>query len=775
MDGKVKARIIREAIVKNYVKILSMAVPVALLLASTVLSTRFAFWGGVSVALFAITLLVLQYLDLEYRYAIGIALFFLALCPFFLIAKQESTAEILANYAYGYLVFGLIFILMDSLRERIKRKGKLVLFRKAMLSSIFLTMFLSNYFLFPQVFPAYKAVQPFKIYTSFTMPRAYKWLKAQPQDFIIVEYPLLDERGELYPDYLHFQQIHGKKLFNLALRSEAGQLVLKSSLGEGLVQSVEGLRGREAAEMLGHYGVRYVLLHRDRPGISFYEDEREEMEGFTLVGSDDQTDIFEIDENLRKPPVYPVANIAYVSRNIELSYILESLASLEAQVSGAEEPWVYLASGDTSRDNLVLSWAEQVIVPLDVARDAVDQPTPGEGALYEDLGLTPSAMEKESRYFVSLYLLNTGSTVWPATPEENHIHASYHWLDKETGEVIIWDGVRTELPHRVIPGERVPVQVGIKTPEKPGDYILQLDLIREGVHWFSQVGVEPLSREVKVVSASPGGKEEGLEQEGESSSMVGPPTGGWEETEPEGRSYPITYTLHIPRAGDYSLYLLKPTLPEVRELRYRIDGGEWVQSSLSVLRSPQEVSPSSPEPSPSSQEVPASPQEGKYILKLLDVFLDQGDHQITFYDTRFLLDKRRYRDSDYLMFRSSSLTDTAMSGDTEIFLKKASPQEYRISVDTDRPFFLGLNEIYFPSLQAHFEDGKSIDLIANPGYPVLYLDRTGQYDVIIKFGKEATPTGQEIYIFWWISLLCIFLMVVGWTRLSASEPGGDIG
>ncbi|GFP34104.1 hypothetical protein HKBW3S42_02444, partial [Candidatus Hakubella thermalkaliphila] len=63
-----------------------------------------------------------------------------------------------------------------------------------------------------------------------------------------------------------------------------------------------------------------------------------------------------------------------------------------------------------------------------------------------------------------------------------------------------------------------------------------------------------------------------------------------------------------------------------------------------------------------------------------------------------------------------------MSGDTEIFLKKASPQEYRISVDTDRPFFLGLNEIYFPSPQAHFEDGKSIDLIANPGYPVLYLD-----------------------------------------------------
>ncbi|GFP34081.1 hypothetical protein HKBW3S42_02421, partial [Candidatus Hakubella thermalkaliphila] len=114
MDGKAKVRIIREAIVKNYVKILSMAVPVALLLASIVLSTRFAFWGGVSVALFAITLLVLQYLDLEYRYAIGIALFFLALCPFFLIAKQESTAEILANYAYGYLVFGLIFILIEA-------------------------------------------------------------------------------------------------------------------------------------------------------------------------------------------------------------------------------------------------------------------------------------------------------------------------------------------------------------------------------------------------------------------------------------------------------------------------------------------------------------------------------------------------------------------------------------------------------------------------------------------------------------------------------------
>ncbi|GFP34127.1 hypothetical protein HKBW3S42_02467, partial [Candidatus Hakubella thermalkaliphila] len=55
----------------------------------------------------------------------------------------------------------------------------------------------------------------------------------------------------------------------------------------------------------------------------------------------------------------------------------------------------------------------------------------------------------------------------------------------------------------------------IKTPEKPGDYILQLELIRAGVHWLSQVGVERLSREVKVVSASPGGQVGGVEKGGE--------------------------------------------------------------------------------------------------------------------------------------------------------------------------------------------------------------------------------------------------------------------
>jgi len=789
MDENAKTRIIREVIVKNYPKILPMAFLILLLLTSIVLSTRFAFWGGISVALFAISLLALQYLDLEYRYAIGMALFFLVLCPFFLIAKQESTAEILANYAYGYLVFDLIFILMDSLRERVKQKGKLVLFRKAMLSFIFLTVLLSNYFIFPQIFPAYKAVQPFKIYTSFSMPRVYKWLKAQPQDFIIAEYPLLDEKGELYPDYLYFQQVHGKKLFNLALRSEVAQagkevnftlkseepsgLILKSGLEESLVQSVEGLRGKEAAEILGYYGVRYVLLYRDRPGISFYESEREGIEGFRLVGSDDQIDIFEIDESLRRPPIYPATNIAYVSRNIELSYILESLASLTTQGRGAEERWVYLASGDRSRDNLVLSWAGEVIVPLDVARDVVDQPAPGEGVLYEDLGLTPPVIEKESGDFVSLYLVNTGSRVWPAAAQESPVHVSYHWSDRETGEVVVFDGVRTKLPHSVIPGERVPVQVRVKTPERPGDYILQFDLVREGVYWFSQVGVEPLSREVKVISASQAGEEDKLEER-ESSSMVGPQTGGSEQAKLEERSYPITYTLHIPRAGDYSLYLLKPTLPEVRELRYRIDGGDWVKASLSVLRSPQELSPFSPEPSPSSQEVPASSQKGKYVLKLLDVFLDKGDHQITFYDTRFLLDKKRYRDSDYLILHSSSSPNTTMGTDTKIFLKRADPQEYRISVDTDRPFFLGLNEIYFPSLRAYFEDGKSIDLFANPGYPLLYLDRAGEYDVIIKFGEEVGARGQEIYIFWWISLLCIFLMALGWRRLSASEPGVDI-
>ena len=41
-------------------------------------------------------------------------------------------------------------------------------------------------------------------------------------------------------------------------------------------------------------------------------------------------------------------------------------------------------------------------------------------------------------------------------------------------------------------------RVRLKAPETAGDYLLELDLVEEGVTWFSEVGVPPLRVRVDV-------------------------------------------------------------------------------------------------------------------------------------------------------------------------------------------------------------------------------------------------------------------------------------
>jgi hypothetical protein len=70
---------------------------------------------------------------------------------------------------------------------------------------------------------------------------------------------------------------------------------------------------------------------------------------------------------------------------------------------------------------------------------------------------------------------------------------SYHWMDSsDPTRVIVWDGLRAAVRHPLQPGERYFAMLPLRPPDRPGAYILSLDLVREGVAWFSQKG-SPLS------------------------------------------------------------------------------------------------------------------------------------------------------------------------------------------------------------------------------------------------------------------------------------------
>jgi hypothetical protein len=92
-------------------------------------------------------------------------------------------------------------------------------------------------------------------------------------------------------------------------------------------------------------------------------------------------------------------------------------------------------------------------------------------------------------YDVPVVLKNSGAAIWNAAAP-NNINVSYHWTDA-AGKVVIWDGLRTPLAANVNPGASANVNLKVGAPRDPGTYTLTIDLVREGIGWFSTFGSTP--------------------------------------------------------------------------------------------------------------------------------------------------------------------------------------------------------------------------------------------------------------------------------------------
>ena len=92
---------------------------------------------------------------------------------------------------------------------------------------------------------------------------------------------------------------------------------------------------------------------------------------------------------------------------------------------------------------------------------------------------------------------NAGLAVWRPLAGSRGVKASYHWLDS-LGNALLWDGVRSELPHEVAPGARIELEIAVRAVMPPGRYRLALDLVDESRRWFAEVGSYAPQLEVEV-------------------------------------------------------------------------------------------------------------------------------------------------------------------------------------------------------------------------------------------------------------------------------------
>jgi hypothetical protein len=96
----------------------------------------------------------------------------------------------------------------------------------------------------------------------------------------------------------------------------------------------------------------------------------------------------------------------------------------------------------------------------------------------------PSGMPRAGDAMVDLAVTNTGSVAWPAFGKRA-VGVSYHWLDRR-GTCVLFEGMRTNFPHDVRPGERVEVRCVLRAPETQGRMTLVWTLVQEQVAWFNE-------------------------------------------------------------------------------------------------------------------------------------------------------------------------------------------------------------------------------------------------------------------------------------------------
>jgi SAM-dependent methyltransferase len=74
-----------------------------------------------------------------------------------------------------------------------------------------------------------------------------------------------------------------------------------------------------------------------------------------------------------------------------------------------------------------------------------------------------------------------------------------HWLTA-AGEMLRRDDGRIALPNDLAPAQRVDLALMINTPPEPGSYLLEFDLVQEGVAWFKQRGSTTLRIPAEILA-----------------------------------------------------------------------------------------------------------------------------------------------------------------------------------------------------------------------------------------------------------------------------------
>jgi hypothetical protein len=113
----------------------------------------------------------------------------------------------------------------------------------------------------------------------------------------------------------------------------------------------------------------------------------------------------------------------------------------------------------------------------------------------------PSTLKAGSTYQLRFNLRNASSFVWPVEPGKDGrpvLRLGNHWLDS-SGQLLIRDDARAPIDRPLNPGDGIALTLSVRTPAKPGNYVLEIDVVHEWVAWFADKGSKTLRMAVHAV------------------------------------------------------------------------------------------------------------------------------------------------------------------------------------------------------------------------------------------------------------------------------------
>lgn len=113
----------------------------------------------------------------------------------------------------------------------------------------------------------------------------------------------------------------------------------------------------------------------------------------------------------------------------------------------------------------------------------------------------PTKLRAGEKQTIQVKVKNASDVLWYARGAEFNtstdvkfvLAAGNRWLDAEDESLITDMDGRFGLNRDLKPGEETEVPLVIKAPSEPGEYILEVDAVQEGVAWFHDKG-SPMAR-----------------------------------------------------------------------------------------------------------------------------------------------------------------------------------------------------------------------------------------------------------------------------------------